>query len=291
MSETDTMLSRLKRLLPAAIGGDRIVIPVVRIQGAIGNIGPFRQGVSLAALAGPLRKAFSTKAPAVAIVLNSPGGSPVQSNLIFHRIRALAEEKRKTVIVAVEDVAASGGYLIALSGDEIVVDPSSIVGSIGVVSAGFGFVRLIEKIGVDRRVHTAGENKAMLDPFQPERESDVAHLKALQRDVHDMFIHLVQDRRGKKLADDPALFTGAFWSGLRGVELGLADRIGDLRSVLQERYGEKVELRLVGGRRNLLRSLVGSRVAGHGTAILGGDLADHAIGAIEERALWARYGL
>ncbi|MBB5751964.1 signal peptide peptidase SppA [Prosthecomicrobium pneumaticum] len=282
--------TRLKRMLPPALGGDAVIVPVVRIAGAIGAVGPFRQGVTLASLAGPLKKAFAMRGPAVAITINSPGGSPVQSHLIFGRIRALAEESGKTVIVAVEDVAASGGYLIALAGDEILVDPSSIVGSIGVVSAGFGFVGLLDRLGIERRVHTAGENKAMLDPFQPERESDVVHLKALQRDVHDMFIHLVRTRRGARLVEDPALFTGAFWSGLRGVELGLVDRVGDLRSALRARYGERVVLRPVGGRRGLVRSLVGGRL-GHGSAMMRPDLAQAALAAVEERALWARYGL
>src|SRR5690606_27753534 len=171
--------------------------------------------------------AFSIPAPAVAISINSPGGSPVQSRLIYKRIRDLAEEKQRKVLVYVEDVAASGGYMIACAGDEIIIDPSSIVGSIGVVSAGFGFQEMIRKIGVERRVHPSGRNKAILDPFQPEKEDDIAHLKELQQHIHTVFIDLVKSRRGARLADNDDLFTGLFWVGEKARELGLADSLGD----------------------------------------------------------------
>lgn len=272
---------------------DAPTIPVVRLNGAIMASGSqFRQHLSLAATAGVLQKAFSfPRAPAVAISVNSPGGSPVQSRLIYRRIRDLAAEKNKTVLVFVEDVAASGGYMIALAGDEIIADPSSIVGSIGVVSASFGFHDLIKKIGVERRLYTAGRNKAVLDPFQPEKEEDVERLKRLQLDVHETFIDIVRERRGDKLADDPDLFTGLFWTGRRGVELGLVDGLGDMRSVLRERYGDKTRLRLVTPPRGLFgRRLgffgIGAAGAGLGAAVLGG-----AAEAAEERALWGRYGL
>jgi serine protease SohB len=265
-----------------------ITIPVLRLSGAIGAVTPLRPGLSLAALAGPLERAFGHKgAPAVAIIVNSPGGAAVQSHLIFKRIRALAAEHNKQVVVAVEDVAASGGYMIAVAGDEIVVDPGSIVGSIGVVSAGFGFQKLIEKIGVERRVHTAGTSKAMLDPFQPEKPDDVARLESLQRDVHGLFIDLVKSRRGAKLKDDPELFTGAFWSGTRAVELGLADRIGDLRSVMRQRYGDEVRLRLIPTERNTWRRRLGLVSTEDATS----NLLDRTIAAVEERGLWGRYGL
>ena len=263
-------------------------MPVIRLAGTIGAVSPLRPGLSLSGLEAPLVRAFGIKsAPAVAILINSPGGSPVQSHLIFQRIRALAEEKKKHVIVAVEDVAASGGYFLALAGDEIIVDPSSIVGSIGVVSAGFGFQGLIEKIGVERRVHTAGENKAMLDPFRPERSEDVERLVSLQKDVHATFIELVRTRRGPALADDPELFTGAFWSGTRAVSLGLADRLGELRSVLRERYGENVRLRPVATDRSIWRRRFG---------LAGGDrfaagLVERIVAIVEERLLWNRFGL
>jgi signal peptide peptidase SppA len=278
----------LRSLLPRRFRRDRPIIPVVRMAGVIGSVSPLRSGLTLSAVETPLARAFAMKsAPAVAIVINSPGGSPVQSHLIFQRIRALAAEKGKHVIVVVEDVAASGGYFLALAGDEIIVDPSSIVGSIGVVSAGFGFQGLIDKIGVERRVHTAGDNKAMLDPFRPERAEDVARLKTLQADVHDTFIGLVRDRRGSALADDPELFSGAFWSGTKAVSLGLADRVGELRTVLRERYGEHVEMKPITSERGLLRRRLGL-ASGDGLAL---GLVERVIALVEERLLWNRFGL
>lgn len=248
-----------------------------------------RQNLSLASAAGLIEKAFAVRdAPAVAISVNSPGGSPVQSRLIFKRIRDLAHEKNKHVFVFVEDIAASGGYMIACAGDEIIADPSSIVGSIGVVSASFGFQDLIRKIGVERRVHTAGQNKSVLDPFQPEKKEDIERLKALQLEVHNTFIDLVRERRGTKLADDPDLFTGLFWSGKKGLELGLVDQLGDMREVLKARYGEKTKLQLISMPRGLFGRKLGigglSQEIAYSAA---GGLAD----AASERALWNRYGL
>jgi len=266
------------------------VVPVVPISGGIGMSMPLRSGVSATSLEAQLVRAFAMKAaPAVAILINSPGGSAVQSHLIYKRIRALAAEKQKTVIVAVEDVAASGGYMIALAGDEIVVDASSIVGSIGVVFAGFGFQRLIEKVGIERRVHTAGEAKVILDPFQPEKEEDVARLKTLQREVHASFIDLVKSRR-TRLAADPEIFTGAFWSGERAVALGLVDRVGDLHAVLREKYGDKVELRTIGGEKGFLRRRLGLSARGR-DGLTPSAIAEAAIGVVEERLLWNRFGL
>ncbi|WP_421724540.1 S49 family peptidase [Bauldia sp.] len=263
------------------------VVPVVRLAGPIGiGGGGFRQTLSIASVAPLLARAFAMKsAPAVAISINSPGGSAVQSHLIHRRIRALAEEKNKPVIVAVEDAAASGGYMIAVAGDEIVVDPSSIVGSIGVIYSGFGFEKAIARIGIERRVHTAGENKAILDPFAPEKAADVARLKALQADIHDTFIDLVKGRR-TKLADDPELFTGAFWTGDQAVKLGLADRTGELRAVLREKFGEKVVLKVIAQQPSLLRRRLGLGPAASMAAGI-----ESALGLIEERLLWERYGL
>jgi serine protease SohB len=278
----------LSAFFKKALGRDRVTIPVIRLSGAIGAAIPFRSGLSLAALESVLKRAFDIKsAPAVAFVINSPGGSAVQSHLIFQRIRALAKEKDKRVIVAVEDVAASGGYFLAIAGDEIIVDPSSIVGSIGVVSAGFGFTKLIEKLGVERRVHTAGESKAMLDPFKPEKADDVARLEALQLEVHASFIALVKGRRGAKLSNDPDLFTGAFWSGGKSVALGLADRVGELRAVLRERYGENVRLYAIATERGLWRRRL--RFAGAEERMMG--IVDRVIAVIEERFLWDRFRL
>lgn len=272
-----------------------VTIPVIRLHGAImPGPGQFRPTLSLATTAGIIEKAFAfTDAPAIAISINSPGGSPVQSRLIYKRIRDLAAEKNKQVLVFVEDVAASGGYMIAVAGDEIIADPSSIVGSIGVVSASFGFPELMKKIGVERRVYTAGENKALLDPFKPEKKEDVERLKALQLEVHGTFIDLVKERRGARLKDDPDLFTGLFWSGKRGLELGLVDSLGDMRSVLRQRFGEKTLLRLI----TPPRGLFGRRLGVFGTrqGFAAPDIAAAAAGglleAAEERSLWARFGL
>jgi len=259
---------------------------VLRLGGVIAAPGRFGQGLSLERLERSLVQAFATKAaPAVALVVNSPGGSPVQSHLIYLRIRALAAEHSKAVLVFVEDVAASGGYMIALAGDEIIVDPSSIVGSIGVVSAGFGFQRAIERLGVERRVHTAGTRKAMLDPFLPEEPRDVAHLESLQKEIHDMFVGLVRDRRGKALAEDePDLFSGSFWTGKKAIALGLADRIGDLDGVLRQRYGDKVRQKPIATERKSLARRLGMRA-------LAEPPFDAMMTAIEERGVWGRYGL
>jgi len=267
----------------------------VRMQGAImagGN--QFRPALNLASYAPLLEKAFAVKdAPAVAISLNSPGGSPVQARMIYNRIRQLAEEKDKKVLIFVEDVAASGGYMIALAGDEIIADPTSIVGSIGVVSGGFGFPEMLRKIGVERRVYTAGENKVILDPFQPEKEGDIDYLKSLQVEIHNVFIDMVKMRRGSKLKGDETIFSGLFWTGMRGLDLGLIDGLGDMREVLRRRYGTKVKLQLVSGG----RSLFGKKVPGVNTA-LGLNAERLAAGAVsglaevaEEKALWSRFGL
>jgi signal peptide peptidase SppA len=286
----------LQPFLPASMRADGVVIPVVRLSGAIMPAGSaLRQTMSLASTAGMLEKAFSfKKAPAVAIAINSPGGSPVQSRLIFRRIRDLAEEKNKKVYVFVEDLAASGGYMIAVAGDEIIADPSSIVGSIGVVSASFGFQEMIKKIGVERRLYTAGKNKALLDPFSPEKKEDVARLKALQLDIHETFIDLVKARRGAKLADSDDLFSGMFWSGRQGLELGLVDQLGDMRSFLKARYGEKTRLRLVSAPRGLFGrrlNLFGVGQGGGESEKIAGALASGVADALEERALWGRFGL
>ena len=272
---------------------DAVTIPVLRLQGTImSGGGQLRPSLSLASTAGLLEKAFSFKdSPAVAISINSPGGSPVQSRLIYKRIRDLAAEKNKTVLVFVEDVAASGGYMIAVAGDEIFADPSSIVGSIGVVSSSFGFTELMQKIGVERRVYTAGQNKSVLDPFKPEKAEDVERLKALQLEVHETFIDLVKERRGGKLKDDPDLFTGLFWTGKKGVELGLIDALGDMRQVLKSRYGEKTKLQLVTAPRRLFGRGLGLFGIGADAAGIASAAASGLIDAAEDRALWSRFGL
>jgi signal peptide peptidase SppA len=284
----------LTRLVPKRFRKKGIVIPVVRLHGTIMAGGSqFKPALNLATVAPMLDKAFSKKdSSVVAISVNSPGGSPVQSRLIFQRIRALAEEKDKKVLIFVEDVAASGGYMIALAGDEIFADPTSIVGSIGVVSGGFGFPELLRKVGVERRVYTSGENKVILDPFQPEKEGDVEYLKTLQAEIHKVFIEMVKMRRSERLGDDEIIFSGLFWTGMRGLELGLIDGLGDMREVIKRRFGKDARLELIGGS----RSLFGRRVPGvfAGQPPLGEIAAGAVVGlaeGLEEKALWSRYGL
>jgi signal peptide peptidase SppA len=281
---------RLRILLPKRFRVQCPIVPVVRLSGVIGAAFPLRSGLSLSSCAGSLERAFGMKGiKAVAIAVNSPGGSAVQSHLIFRRIRSLADEKKVPVFVFAEDAAASGGYMIACAGDEIFADPSSLVGSIGVVSAGFGFERLIERLGVERRVHTAGRNKAMLDPFRPEDPEDVERLKEIQARVHEVFAGLVRARRGTRLRGEAEqLFSGAVWAATDALALGLIDGIGDLRSVLRERFGPKVRLvTLSTGRSSLL-----SRWFNRAPAVAGGLLDPAEILAVlEERATWSRLGL
>jgi signal peptide peptidase SppA len=289
------LIDRLMELVPARLRRGTAVVPVVRLSGVIGAVTPLRPGMSLAGVARTLERAFATRnAKAVALVINSPGGSPVQSRQIYLRIRQLAAEKKLPVLVFVEDVAASGGYMIACAGDEIFCDPSSILGSIGVVGGSFGFQELIKKIGVERRLYTAGAHKAMLDPFLPENPDDVARVKALQREIHAIFIALVKQSRGARLkgADD-VLFTGEYWAGETSVSLGLADGIGDLRSTLRARYGDKVQTPVIAPAKGMLSGLLGRRSAEAATSgALGGfaGLPDELISALESRAIWAKFG-
>ncbi|MBX3446359.1 MAG: S49 family peptidase [Parvibaculaceae bacterium] len=302
------MRNRIAPFLPAPLRSriapdwkPKPVVAVVRLSGTIGPSQPLRGGLNLAGVAPALEAAFSMRGVrAVALLINSPGGSPVQSSLIYKRIRALAEEKSLPVYAFAEDVAASGGYMIACAADEIYADESSILGSIGVVSAGFGFTGLIEKLGVERRVHTAGESKAMLDPFQPEKPEEVARLEALQRDVHAYFKKLVSEARGTRLkADDPEIFSGAFWAGAGAVERGLADGIADLRSKMRELFGSEVKLKLVTSRAPWWRPSGGggigsSRAEGLFQRLGAGfaaELGDGLIAAAERRSLWSRFGL
>jgi len=254
------------------------IVPVVRLHGVIAAE-PRPGRLSIEGVAPLLDRAFRSAGNTVAIIVNSPGGSPVQSRLISKRIRDLAHAHDKHVLVFVEDAAASGGYFIATAGDEIIADPSSIVGSIGVIFAGFGFPRALDKLGIDRRVHTSGKNKSTMDPFLPERPEDVERIKQLESDIHRVFIDWVKARRGGKLsAPDDELFTGEFWSGVRGLELGLVDATGDLHETLRARFGDKVRTKLIQPRRGLFQL---PRIA------IAADIA----AAVEDRALWSRFGL
>ena len=252
-------------------------VAIIRLQGMIASGG--RGALNDQALAGVIEKAFARGKPAaVALEVNSPGGSPVQSSLIGARIRRLAEEKNIPVIAFVEDVAASGGYWLAAAADEIYADPSSVVGSIGVISAGFGAHELLARQGVERRVYTAGESKSMLDPFREEQPEDVARLKGLLNDIHANFIDHITDRRGAKLDQEAKLFTGEVWLAKRAVELGLIDGIGHLKPMLKERFGKKVKFRHYCLKRSFM-----SRFGAH--------MAQDAMASVEERAAYAQFGL
>jgi serine protease SohB len=290
MAMARSLLDRLRRrLLPKSWLERTPLVPVVRLSGVIGYTTPLRPGLTLAGSARLLERAFKVHgAKAVAIVINSPGGSAAQSHLIHQRIRSLAEEHDRPVIAFVEDVAASGGYMIACAADEIVADANSIVGSIGVVSASFGFDKLIRRFGIERRVHTAGERKMILDPFQPEKAEDVKRLKAVQKEIHAAFISLVKTRRGKKLKGaEKTLFSGEFWVGEEARTHGLVDEVGDIRSVLRKRFGKKVQLPLI----TPPTGLFAWRAGGASESALPGDWAGSLVSAIEARVLWARYGL
>lgn len=251
-------------------------VAVIRLQGAIANSG---RGLDNPGLAPVIEKAFRKGKPAaVALEINCPGGSPVQSSLIASRIRRLADEQNIPVFAFVEDVAASGGYWLACAADEIFVDSCSITGSIGVISAGFGATDAIGKIGIERRVHTAGKSKSMMDPFKPEKATDVKKLKGWLEDLHATFIDYVKSRRGTKLSDNPDLFTGEVYIGQKGVDEGLADGIGHLVPVMKERFGDKVRFKRFDQKKPLF-------------ARFGAQIVDDAVAGIEERAAFARFGL
>ena len=253
------------------------------MTGIIGNVGKFRQGIEYSGQENIIRKAFSVKkAQAVAITINSPGGSPVQSHLIYKFIREQAKKHKKKVIVFTEDVAASGGYLIACSGDEIYANSSSIIGSIGVIYSSFGFKDLIQKIGVQRRVYTAGKNKSTLDPFLEEKDEDIKRLKNIQLELHQDFIDVVEKSRGSKLKKESGieLFSGEFWSGKKAIELGLIDGIGNAEQILREKFGEEVQIKKFEKTKGWLAKKLSTSE----------DHADKLISILEERSIWQRYG-
>lgn len=264
------------------------VVAVLRLAGVIGSMGPLRGGLTLSRLAPQIEKAFELpRLKAVAIVVNSPGGSPVQSALISRRIRDLAQEKKIPVIAFAEDLAASGGYWLACAGDEIYADSSSIIGSIGVISSGFGFAEVLKRFGVERRVHAAGDRKAMLDPFREEDPKDIARLKSLHKDIHEAFKAQVRERRGERLkGTEKALFNGDVWTGRQALELGLIDGLGELRQVMRQRYGEKLRLKAMEQLKPWWRRLP----VGRGLPAPE-DWAAGLLAAAEERTLWSRYGL
>lgn len=266
-------------------------VAVIRLTGAIGTGGMGRRGLTLAGLDAALKKAFSKRVRAVCLVINSPGGSPVQSAQIANRVRQLSQDEKIPVYAFAEDVAASGGYWLALAADEIYADPMSVIGSIGVVSASFGFQDLLERIGVERRIHAQGARKGMLDPFRPEDPDDVARLTDIQRDIHRQFIAAVKRRRGERLSDDDeTLFNGDIWTGERALELGLIDGLGDMRTIMRRKYGSDVRFLMIERPGGWL-----SRRFGGGSGVYAPDppasFATDLLAAVEERALWARFGL
>ena len=259
------------------------IIPHIKLSGIIGNVGKFKQGIDFSGQEEIISKAFAIKkAPCVAITVNSPGGSPVQSHLIYNFIRQKAKKNKKKVIVFAEDVAASGGYLIACAGDEIYANSSSIIGSIGVIYSSFGFTELIKKVGVERRVHTAGKNKSTLDPFLDEKKEDIERLKNIQLDLHKNFIDVVEESRGSKLKkNEVELFSGEFWSGNKAKDLGLIDEVGDANKILREKFGEDIVIKKFEKSKGWLSKKLSSS----------NDQLDQLVNILDEKSVWQRYGL
>jgi signal peptide peptidase SppA len=258
------------------------IVAHIKLNGVIGNAGKFKQGIDFAGQEEIIEKAFSLKkAKVVAITINSPGGSPVQSHLIYKFIRAQAKKNKKKVMIFAEDVAASGGYLIACAGDEIYANSSSIIGSIGVIYSSFGFTELIKKIGVERRVHTAGKNKSSLDPFQEEKSEDIERLKNIQLDLHKDFIKVVEESRGAKLKKNGIeLFSGEFWSGSKAKELGLIDGLGNANEILKEKFGDDIVIKKFEKSKSWFSKKFSSSI----------NQVDQLANIIEERSIWQRYG-
>ncbi|PCJ38498.1 MAG: S49 family peptidase [Alphaproteobacteria bacterium] len=284
------MLKKIKELLTKIplplFQNSAPVVAILPLEGVIGSGSRFSSALNLAALEEKIDQAFDVyNVKAVALAVNSPGGSPVQSELIMRRIQKLSEEKDIPVYAFAEDVAASGGYLISLAAEEIYAHEASIVGSIGVISAGFGFHKAIEKIGVDRRVYAAGDNKSILDPFQPEKARDVKLLKDLQKEIHEFFKNLVKERRGDKLkGTQKIMFSGQFWAGKEAVKLGLVDGIGDIHSVMKDKLGDKTKFKRIKEEKGFIKSLLGM-------ATTRPKISDEILSTLEDRTLWARFGL
>ena len=258
------------------------IIPLIRLSGVIGSVGKFKQGIDFVSQEEIIKKAFSIKKSlAVAISINSPGGSPVQSHMIHDYIKYLAKKNKKKVLIFAEDLAASGGYLISCAGDEIYANQSSIIGSIGVIYSSFGFKELINKIGVQRRVYTAGRNKSTLDPFLDEKSEDIERLKNIQLDLHKDFIKVVENSRASKLnkSIDVDLFTGEFWSGRKALELGLIDGIGNANEILKKKYGEDIIIKKFEKSKSWIARKLSSE-----------SQFEKIMNSIEEKSIWQKYG-
>ena len=261
-----------------------INIPTLKLSGVIGQGGLLKSGLTITSLDKQIEKLFSDKkSPAVALIINSPGGSPTQSSLIAEKIISKSKEKKKKVLAFVEDVAASGGYWLACASDEIYIDRNSILGSIGVISPGFGFVELLKKIGVEKRVYTSGKSKSFLDPFKAAKEDDIERLKEIQEQIHENFISYVKSRRGSKIKEinSNEVFSGLFWVGNKAVELGLADGIGSIENIIKEKFGSKAKIKLVDQKKSFIQKKLSSSL------INGEDI----IQKIEEKAMWSKFGL
>ena len=261
-----------------------INIPTLRLSGVIGQAGIARSGLTIAGIDKLIIKLFSDKkAPAVALIINSPGGSPTQSSLIAEKIINLAKEKEKKVIAFVEDVAASGGYWLACAADEIYLDSNSIVGSIGVISPGFGFVDLIKKIGIERRVYTSGKSKSFLDPFKEAKDEDIDRLKKIQEQIHENFISYVKSRRGPRIREENSdeVFSGLFWVGQKAVDLGLADGIGSINSIIEKKFGKKAKIKIIDQKKSFIQKKLSSSLID----------SDAIIQTLEEKSMWSRFGL
>ena len=268
--------------------GSSTVIPILKLSGVIGQAGMLRSGLTLNSVDKLIDKLFSNKkSPAVAIIINSPGGSPTQSSLIADKILVKSREKNKKVIAFVEDVAASGGYWLACAADEIYVDQNSIVGSIGVISPGFGFVQLIKKLGIERRVYTSGKSKSFLDPFKAEKTEDIKRLKKIQEQIHENFINYVKTRRKNKLKKNKIneIFSGLFWVGQKAIDLGLADGIGHVNEILKKKFGKKVKLKIIDQKKSFIQRKLSSKLP---SSLIN---TEELIDKLEEKALWSRYGL
>ena len=261
-----------------------INIPTLRLSGVIGQAGFVKSGLNISSLDKLIDKLFADKkSPAVALIINSPGGSPTQSSLIADKIIKKAQENNKKVLAFVEDVAASGGYWLACASDEIFIDTNSILGSIGVISPGFGFVDLIKKIGIERRVYTSGKSKSFLDPFKVEKEEDIARLRDIQEQIHENFISYVKSRRGSKIEDKNfnEVFSGLFWVGNKAIELGLADGIGSIHSILKERFGKKAKIKFINQKKSFLQRKLSTSLIN----------TEEILQKIEEKAIWSKFGL
>ena len=261
-----------------------INIPTLRLSGIIGQAGFMRSGLSISALDKLIDKLFSDKkSPAIALIINSPGGSPTQSSLIAEKIINKAKENDKKILAFVEDVAASGGYWLACASDEIFIDTNSILGSIGVISPGFGFVDLIKKMGIERRVYTSGKSKSFLDPFKKEKEEDINRLRDIQEQIHENFISYVKSRRGSRIQEKnfEEVFSGLFWVGEKAIELGLADGIGSIHEIITKRFGKKAKIKFIDQKKSFLQKKLSTSLID----------TDKLISSIEEKALWSKFGL